>query len=135
MKKLLFSCFVVFLLFSVPSSAFSKEPVRIDVLYLNHGPMQPTLRDLRDLFATYGQNIALFWYDFETEKGEQFKAKMGIRRHTPMAIYIEGKSTVQVNGTPVTFRGFPTGSGPSFFQGKWKVKDLKMVLDYATNQN
>ena len=29
---------------------------------------------------------------------------------------------VTSNGQPVKFEGFPTGSGPSFFQGKWKLE-------------
>jgi hypothetical protein len=32
----------------------------------------------------------------------------------------------------VQFVGFPTGSGPAFFQGKWTVDDLKAALDQAT---
>lgn len=135
MKRLILLFFMVLFLFGTPFSAFPKEPVRIDVLYMNHGPLRPTLRELEKLFTGYGDRIAVYWYDFYSEEGERFKAEKGIREHLPLVIWIDGKSTLKVNGTPVTFSGFPTGSGPSFFQGKWKVKDLKMALDYATNQN
>jgi len=117
------------------SDSFSKEqPVKIDVLYMNHGPMQPTLRSLENLFSGYGDKIAVSRYDFESDAGEKFKAQKGIRQHIPLVIWIEGKSTVQVKGKPVTFSGFPSGSGPSFFQGKWNMEDLKTVLDQATGE-
>jgi len=27
--------------------------------------------------------------------------------------------------------GFPTGSGPAFFQGKWTMDDLKAAIDQS----
>ncbi len=135
MKKAFLFCLVAALLFSFPLVAGAKEPVRIDVLYLNHGPMRPTLRELRNLFPAYGERVLLFWHDFDSEEGYRFKSKKGIKRHTPLVIYIDGKSTLEVNGKPVEFFGFPTGSGPSFFQGKWKIEDLKVALDRITGKN
>ena len=135
MKKLMISCFIVLSLFGILSNSFSKEPTKIDVLYMNHGPMRPTLRNLENLFNGYGEKIAVFRYDFESEEGERFKAQKGIQGHIPLVIWIEGKSTVKVNGKPVTFSGFPSGSGPSSFQGKWNIEDLKMALDQATSEN
>jgi len=138
MKKPIFSCFMVLLLFGLSANAFSGElahRVRIDVLYMNHGPMQPTLRELRDLFQNYGNSIALFWHDFESEEGTRFKSEMGIRRHVPLVLWIDGKSTLQLNEQPTTFSGFPTGAGPSFFQGKWKIADLKKALDQQTGNH
>jgi hypothetical protein len=117
------------------SHSFSREPVKIDVLYMDHGPMQPTLRNLDKLFRGYGDKIEVSGHDFESEEGERFKAEKGIRQHIPLVIWIEGESTVQVNGKPVTFAGFPSGSGPSFFQGKWGLADLKTALDQATSEN
>lgn len=138
MKKLILCCFMALLFFSLSANSFSGEPVRpvrIDVLYMNHGPMQPTLRELRDLFSNYGNSIALFWHDFESEEGARFKSKMGIRKHVPLVIWLDAKSTLQLEGQPVTFSGFPTGAGPSFFQGKWKIADLKKALDRQTNNH
>lgn len=132
MKKTIVFCFITLFFLGFSANAFSGEiaqRIRVDVLYMDHGPMQPTLRDLRGLFPNYGDRIALFWHDFESEEGARFKSKMGIRRHVPLVIWIDGKSTLPVNGRPVTFSGFPTGAGPSFFQGKWKMADLKTALD------
>ena len=132
MQKLIFFCFITLFLFGLSANALPGEPAqrhRVDVLYMDHGPVQPTLRELRGIFPNYGDEIALFWHDFESEDGARFKSKMGIHRHVPLVIWIDGKSTLQVNGRSVTFSGFPTGAGPSFFQGKWKMADLKMALD------
>jgi len=135
MKKL-YSLFIIgVVLFITPARSFSENPVQIDVLYMNHGPMQPTLRDLRALFPQYGDKITVSWYDFESDEGERFKSKMGISRHIPLAIWVDGRSELMDNGRTIKFEGFPTGSGPAFFQGKWKLEDLVIMLDRVTAKN
>ena len=135
MKKF-YSLFIIgVVLFIAPMVSFSKNPVQIDVLYMNHGPMQPTLRELRALFPEYGDKLAVSWYDFESDEGESFKSKMGISHHTPLAIWVDGRSELMNNGCTIKFEGFPTGSGPSFFQGKWKLEDLAIILDRVTGNN
>jgi hypothetical protein len=119
-------------LFGFCTNAFSGEiakPLHVEVLYMDHGPMQPILRELRDLFPEYGDKLAVSWFDFESEAGERFKLKKGIKRHVPLVIWIDEKSTLQVNGRDVTFSGFPKGSGPFFARGKWEMADLKTALD------
>lgn len=135
MKRLILLSFMVLFLFSTPFSAFPEEPIRIDVLYMNHGPLRPTLRELEKLFTAYGDEIAVYRYDFYSEEGERFMAQKGLRRHVPLVIWIDGKSTLEVNGNPVTFTGFPTGAGPLSFQGKWNIEILKQALDQVTGRN
>ena len=135
MKKLYFLFIIGVVFFIAPTMSFSKNPVQIDVLYMNHGPMQPTLRDLRALFPQYGDKIIVSWYDFESDEGQHFKSKMGISRHIPLVIWVDGRSELMNNGRTIKFEGFPTGSGPSFFQGKWKLEDLVSVLDRVTEKN
>jgi len=135
MKRLIVLCFLGLFLFGTPFSVFSEEPVRIEVLYMNHGPLRPTLRELDKLLTGYGDRIAVYGYDFNSEEGERFKAEKGIKGHVPLVLWIDGKSTLKLNGTPVTFSGFPTGSGPAFFQGKWDMAVLKEALDQITNKN
>ena len=132
MKKIFFFGCLVLLTIGMPSSPFAKEPLQVDVLFMNHGPLQPTLRELRALFPAYGDRITVSWHEFESAEGEQFMAKRGIKEHTPLEIWLDGQSTVRKGDKTITFKGFPTGSGPSFFQGKWKVKDLQAVLDQKT---
>lgn len=135
MKKHLVLYIVGALLLIAQSIAFSSDPVPIDVLYMNHGPMKPTLRELRALFQKYGHKIEVSWYDFESDAGERFKAKKGISHHTPLIIWVDGQSELANNGRTLKLEGFPTGSGPSFFQGKWKLEGLAAVLDQVTGKN
>jgi hypothetical protein len=132
MKKIFFFCCLVLLTIGMPLNSFAEKPIHIDVLFMNHGPLQPTLRELRTLFPAYGDRITVSWHEFESPEGEQFMAKRGIKEHTPLEIWLDGQSTVRTGDKTITFKGFPTGSGPSFFQGKWKVEDLQTVLDQET---
>ena len=135
MKKL-YSFFIIgIVLLMAPKASFSENPAQIDVLYMNHGPMQPVLRDLRSLFPVYGDKIMVSWHDFESDEGQRFKSKMGIDQHTPLVIWVDGRSELMNNGRKIDFQGFPTGSGPAFFQGKWKLEDLAGILDRITGRN
>lgn len=134
--KMFYSFFIIGVaLFIAPAASFSKDPVQIDVLYLNHGPLQPTLRDLRALFPEYGDKLTISWHDADSDEGERFKSKMRISHHTPLVIWVDGRSELMSNGRTIKFEGFPTGSGPSFFQGKWKLEDLTTILDRVTGKN
>ena len=133
MKKTILICLAVLVLFSVPFTAFAAKEVKVEVLYMNHGPLQASLEQIKNVFSQYGSKITVSWYDFESKEGEQFMAKKGISQHVPLMIWIEGKSTLAVNGKEIAFTGFPTGSGPAFFQGKWTMDDLRQVLNQMTN--
>jgi hypothetical protein len=90
-----------------------------------HEPRSPALGN------GYGKAVAVSWYDFESPEGEKFMAKKGVHQHLPLVIWIDGKPTVKVNGKEIEFVGFPTGSGPPSFQGKWTLDDLRAALDQA----
>ena len=77
MKKLYFLFIIGVVLFIAPATSFSENPVKIDVLYMNHGPMQPTLRELRALFPEYGDKVTVSWYDFESDEGSVSNLKWG----------------------------------------------------------
>ena len=128
MKKTILSCLVVLVLFSVPFTAFAAKEVKVEVLYMNHGPLQDSLEQIKNVFSQYGSKITVSWYDFESKEGEQFMAKKGVTQHIPLVIWLDGKFAVPVNGKEMKFVGFPTGSGPAFFQGKWTMDDLRRLL-------
>ena len=134
MKKLILSCLVVLALFSVPFAVFAAKEVKVEVLYMNHGPLLPSIEQIKQVFSKYGNKINVSWYDFESKEGEQLMAKKGITQHVPLVIWIDGKFAAPVNGKEIKFVGFPTGSGPAFFQGKWTMQDLRKVLDQMTNK-
>jgi len=122
------------LLFCVPLTADSAQPVPVEILYMNHGPLQPTLKEINDLCAMYGNKIKVSRYDFESPEGERFMSRKGIKQHVPLVIWIDGKSSFPLKGKEISFMGFPTGSGPAFFQGKWTMDDLRKALDQLTQK-
>jgi hypothetical protein len=136
MKKILFVCLLlaVFSLFSNPyvARAYAAKPARVEVLYMNHGPLMDTLAKMKSVFSSYGDRISVSWYDFESRQGEDFRTQKGITQHMPLVIWIDGNEVVKVGQKQIKFAGFPTGAGPAFFQGKWTIDDLKAALDQAT---
>jgi hypothetical protein len=133
MKKIIISCLVVLALFSIPFTLFAAKEVKVEVLYMNHGPLLDSLEQIKKVFSQYESKITVSWYDFETKEGEQFMAKKGITQHVPLMIWLDGKSALPVNGKEIKFVGFPTGSGPISFQGKWTMDDLRLALNQITN--
>jgi hypothetical protein len=140
MKKILLgSLFLAFIFFfssdfdagAHAASAYAAKPARVEVLYMNHGPLMDTLDKMKSVFSSFGNKISVVWYDFESKEGEDFKAKKGINQHVPLVIWIDGDEVVKLGQKQVKFVGFPTGAGPAFFQGKWTIDDLRAALDQA----
>jgi hypothetical protein len=134
MKKIILSCLVILALFSIPLTLFAAKEVKVEVLYMNHGPLLDSLEQIKKVFSQYGSKITVTWHDFETKAGEQFMAKKGITQHLPLVIWLDNKYSVPVNGKEIKFAGFPTGSGPADFQGKWTMDDLRQALNQITNK-
>ena len=112
----------------------AKQPVKVEILFMNHGPMQPTIRNLKALFSRYTGKVQAFWFDFENRSGKDFMKRMGIQGHIPLLIYVNGANTYNFPGRKVTFVGFPSGAGPYQFQGKWTLEDLDKLLKSLASQ-
>ena len=138
MKKILLGCLLlaVIPLFSsvYATNTYAANPARVEVLYMNHGPLMDTLDKMKGVFSGYGDRISVSWHEFFSKEGEEFKAKKGINQHVPLVIWIDGHETVQLGQRQVKFFGFPTGAGPAFFQGKWTIDDLRAALDQVTTK-
>jgi hypothetical protein len=134
MKKTIFSFGLVLILISIPSMFLAAQPVRIDVLYMNHGPLIPTIQEMKSIFGKYEKKIAVSWHDVDSDDGEKFMAKKRITQHIPLVIWMDDQVKFQVDGREIVFAGFPTGSGPAFFQGKWTMGDLRKTLDQVTGK-
>ena len=132
MKKIVLCLFVLSFLCLGLSAHAAAKPTKIDVLYMEHGPLLETIDKLKGVFSKYGDKLSVSWYEFESKEGEQFMAKKGIKQHVPLVIWIDDSPAVTVGDRKVQFAGFPTGSGPAFFQGKWTMDDLKAALDWTT---
>jgi len=133
MKKIIIP-FVVFILFTVTLAAVAAQKVTVEILYMNHGPLLSTLKEIDKVCVQFKDTTTVFRYDFESEDGERFMNKKGVRQHVPLMIWIDGKNAVPVNGKEIKFIGFPTGSGPASFQGKWTIDDLRNALNAATRK-
>ena len=133
MKKTILTCLLVLALCSIPFTLFAAKEVKVEVLYMNHGPLQSSLEQIKKVFSQYGNKISVSWYDFESKEGEQFMAKKRVTQHIPLVIWMNDKVKFQVGGKEIIFAGFPTGSGPIFFQGKWTMDDLRTALNQITN--
>jgi hypothetical protein len=134
MKKVVLSGLTALCLFLLPVAAHPAPPVTVEILYMNHGPLQSTIKGIRELCAGYGKAVAVSWYDFESPEGAQFMAKKGVHQHVPLVIWIDGKPAVRASGKEIQFIGFPTGAGPPSFQGKWTLEDLRAALDQVTGK-
>jgi len=132
-KSILFSLLIVSLI-GIPWTAMAGTPVKIEVLYMNHGPLQESLDEIKQVFSQYKDKVTVSWYDFDTKAGEAFMAKKKITQHTPLLIFMDDQTGFTVNGKELVFAGFPSGSGPAFFQGKWTMADLRKALDQLTGK-
>jgi hypothetical protein len=134
MRKIILFCLVILALSSAPFTVFAAKEVKIEVLYMNHGPLQSSLEQIKQVFSKFGNRINVSWYDYESKEGKQFMATKGVTQHVPLVIWLDGKFAIPVNGKEIKFVGFPTGSGPADFQGKWTMDDLRSALDQITNK-
>jgi len=115
---------------SWPGASFAAEKVQLDVLYMNHGPMRPTVAKVKALVKDFGDRVQAAWYDFDQPSGKAFMAEKKIVGHVPMLIMINGKSDFTLGQRDVKLQGFPTGAGPfKRVEGNWSLEDLKLLLE------
>ena len=132
-KSILFSLLIVSLI-GIPWTAMAGTPVKVEVMYMNHGPLLDSIDGIKKVFSEYKDTVTVSWYDFDTKAGEAFMAKKKITQHTPLLIFMDDQTKFTVNGKELVFSGFPAGSGPAFFQGKWTMADLRKALDQLTGK-
>jgi hypothetical protein len=120
-------------LLSTPLTAISASPVKLEILYMNHGPMQPTIRNIKNLLPEYKEKISVQWFDADLGSGKNFMKRKKIRGHIPMLILINGKKSFRINNKDIIFQGFPTGASPfKAVEGNWAISDLRQLLDNLT---
>ena len=134
MKKTVLFSLLALSLVCVPWNVIAGNPVKVDVLYMNHGPLQDSLNGIKKVFSQYKGKVTDSWYDYDTKEGEDFRPKKKITQHIPLVIWMDDQVKFKVEGKDMVFAGFPTGSGPAFFQGKWTMADLQKVLDQLTGK-
>ena len=53
MKRMVFCCVFLALLICLPQHVPAAPPVAVEILYMNHGPMMPTVKEIRNLCSRY----------------------------------------------------------------------------------
>ena len=104
----------------VSSPTVETTPVSVVVAgYINHGPLQPTVRAIKEVLSKYDDKIAVTWIDLATTEGQSYFQDHGLTAH--MNVIINGTSRYQVEGKTVDFE---------WFEGQqWTAKDLDAVLE------
>jgi hypothetical protein len=112
------------------SASSASGGLQVEVIYLNHPPVRPIIQEIDQLLAGYGAKVSETKYDFGTTAGAAFAKKKGITGHTPLAIFIGGSESFDLNGRNVKFESFPQGEGTGMVpDGAWTMADLKSILD------
>jgi hypothetical protein len=91
---------------------------------ITHGPMQPTIRSIKDVLSKYGDKVSVTWFDMSTKEGYKYATDHKLDAH--MNIVINGTFKYQVNGKNVEFQ---------WFEGdQWTRQDLDAVLANLVNK-
>ncbi len=123
---ILFAC----TLFSWPGQGSAADKVQFDILYMNHGPMRPTIAKIKELLGNYEDTVQASWYDVDQPSGKSYMKKKKIVGHIPMLIMIDGQSDFSIDGREIQLQGFPTGASPfKRVEGNWSLDDLQLLLD------
>ncbi len=131
-KISILSCLFGFCLLAMvgPVQAGSAGTVKVEILYMNHGPLRPTIRNLQELFGHYQGKVNVHWYDEDQKEGQTFQKEKRIQGHVPLLMLINGKKDFVLDGKTIIFEGFPSGSGPfKEVEGNWSIADLQRLLD------
>jgi hypothetical protein len=116
---------------SVPATVAPGVP-KIEIAFLNHGPVISALAETDKLLASYGDKIAVVRYDLETEQGAQFMKDKKLAGHVPIAIFVNGAMDIKLKDHTVKFYSFPQGKGTFMVaSGSWTVDDLRQAIDQA----
>ncbi|RUM45379.1 MAG: hypothetical protein DSY80_03415 [Desulfocapsa sp.] len=125
--------FLALCILLVASQTVYGTAAKVDILFMNHGPMRPTVAKIKTLLHGYGNTVQAGWYDVDQQSGQDFMRNNKINGHIPMLIRIDGQSEFTIDGRAVSFQGFPTGASPfKRVEGNWSPEDLKILLDQKT---
>ncbi|HEX7364236.1 MAG TPA: hypothetical protein VF366_03615 [Dehalococcoidia bacterium] len=103
----------------VISPTIPASPVSVVVAgYINHGPLQPTVRAIKEVLSKYDDKVTVTWIDLNTAQGQSYFQEHGLTAH--MNVIINGKSRYEVDGKTVDFE---------WFEGQqWTEEELDSVL-------
>ena len=119
-KSILVACILCLLFLVQGTVADSASKLNIDVAgYINHGPMQPTIKAIKEVTSKYDDKINVNWIDLETEEGQKYFSDHDLSAH--LNILINGNYKYRLDGKEVTFQWFEGQS--------WTKEDLDSVIN------
>ena len=110
-------------------AALAAQPV-IEVLAMEHWPVQKALKPVRDLLAKYQGRVRVTDIDIESAEGVKRLKTVGLKGHIPIVLLIDGsKSFKRVDGKTIDFVDFPVAAdNPMNLNGAWSVADFEAAL-------
>jgi len=113
----------------------ASQPV-VEVIALEHGPVQNALKPVRDVLAKYAGRVRVVELNAESPEGEKRLKAVGLKGHIPIALLIDGSKTYKTaQGKTVEFVNFPAAAGnPMGLNGAWTVADFEEALRRAVGE-
>ena len=91
---------------------------------ITHGPMQPTIKSIKEVLAKYGDKVNATWIDMSTKDGDKYAKDHNLAAH--LNILINNTYKYNVNGKDIEFQ---------WFEGQlWTKQDLDAVLSNLLNK-
>jgi len=102
----------------------------VEVFYLPHAPAEEVVNRIRAMVAKRN-DVELLKYSFDDPATAALAKSYKIEGHMPVAVFIDGRDTYEVNGKKIVFINFPTDSSfaPTGFTGNWSYADIQKVLN------
>ncbi len=128
-RRHLLSHMAVAILGLAAGPAWAAPPV-IEIIAFAHPPVQSALKPLREWLVAQGSKIKVIEVDMETPEGERRLKALGITRHVPVVVLVDGTYRhVRKDGSAVEFVSFPAGPGtPAGVKGGWSAEDVKAAV-------
>ncbi len=102
----------------------------VEIIAFAHPPVISALKPLREWLAAQGGKLKVVEVDMETPEGERRLKSLGITRHVPVVVLVDGQyKHTRKDGSTVEFVSFPSGPGtPAGVKGGWSAEDVKAVI-------
>jgi len=109
--------------------AAASQPV-VEIIALDHWPIQKALQPVRDALAKFGDKIRLVELDADTAEGKKRIKSVGQKGHVPALILIDGKYRyTRPDGSKVDFINFPAATdSPMGISGSWSARDIEFTV-------
>jgi len=110
------------------------DSVLVEIISLDHSPIRPTVQEVKETAAEFGDKVTVQSYNFDTPEGTAFAEAHDLAEHTPIAVFVNGEMDHEVDGHAVQFYSFPQNAGTGMVaEGVWTMDDLRAVLEQETN--